>query len=170
MDALDEMIQAEKAELGRLEAAVSKQRIKVDALMAAAEARPVSAPSATTAKKKSAGGKGKPKGAISKLWQEVLGELYAFKGPWQYVEVQNCFEHLHGKKPELASVRDRVRSMIDNDYMSGNPDEGFIVTDYAAQKFGFKRSNEFGESAPNAEGESVAAPSPSDFFNTQTND
>lgn len=174
MDALDQLIQHEKAELARMESdlskmenAVSRQRVKVGALLAAAEARPSLA--TVSNKKQSGTSKGKPKGAISKLWQSVLSELYAHKGPWTFAEIQGCFEHVHDKRPELSSVRDRVRSMIENNYMVGDPESGFCVTDFAAQKFGFKRSQEFGDPAPNDEGGSALTVPPSNLFNTQPN-
>ena len=102
----------------------------------AAALRPV------TKKRSSTARGGKPKGAISKAWKDTLAELYAWGRQYPYAEIQACYEHVNSSELAIASVRDRVRSLVDTGYMAGDPDQGFSVTETAARKFKFQKLEE----------------------------
>jgi hypothetical protein len=153
MDALDNMIRDQLIELDRLRRELTAKEATVDALQQAAALRPL-----VSSRKTSTGkGGGKPKGAISAPWKETLGALYrAGQGPWGYPAIKVCFDGTNDKDLNLASIRDRVRSLVESGLMSGDADHGFTVTELAARKFNFKKaeaptnggaSNEFGRVA-----------------------
>lgn len=135
MDALDQLIRTEQEALDALRLQVAAQEAKVSALIAAASLRPVAGESRAPSTKG-----GKPKGAISAPWKNTLGELYAFGGVYPYTSIKACYDHMNGANLAIASVRDRVRSLVDSLLLAGDPDQGFYVTDAAAKKFGFKRN------------------------------
>ena len=176
MDALDQMIQTEVQELARLHNAVNAQKIKVDALMAAATARPAARPvQEARPPVKSSGGK--PKGAISSLWRKILKAAYQSGKAQSYQEMRAIYEKEHGSAPDLSSIRDRMRNFIEWGFVEGTPDTGFTVTEVAAKKFSFERPEQASEgngphgsdaSEPSARGWGVSPPQPSIFGNPQS--
>ena len=141
MDALDTLILAEKAELERLRLRVAAQEATVAALVEAAALRPNA-----SAKRILLSRGGKPKGAISSPWKNTLAQLYKTGRAWPYNQIKACYDHTNGADLALASVRDRVRSLVEGGLMVGNADDGFVVTDLAAKKFSFPKP----EKAPDA--------------------
>lgn len=160
MDALDKLIADEVAELARLQTAVKLQEIKVATLRQAASVRPaVSEPRPRTKQKTSAPSKGKPKGAISVLWRNVFRVLAGRPSPFSYADVSVAYKDAVGKEVALASIRDRVRTFIDSEFMTGNPEDGFKFTATAIEKFALSEggANENGEAEASPETSEVSA-------------
>jgi hypothetical protein len=138
MDALDQLILAERRLLDELRIQVAAQEAKVAALVEAASLRP----NFTASKKGPTGRTGKPKGAISANWKNTLRELYATGKAWPYADIKACFDHVNTADLAIASVRDRVRALADAGLMEGDADAGFKVTEAAARKFKFPKLEE----------------------------
>lgn len=134
MDALDELILAEREVLEGMRVQLAAQEAKVAALVEAAGLRP------TASNKKPLPTRGgKPKGAISAPWKNTLAEIYKTGQAWPYGQIKACYDHTNSADLNLASVRDRVRSLVETGLMSGTPEDGFAVTEIAARKFSFKK-------------------------------
>ena len=175
MDALDKMIAEETQALGLLAERYAAQKIKVEALLAAAAARPVA--QATQGPKTKASAGGKPKGAISVAWRTVLEKAYRMGRRFAYDDVQIIYTMEHEKALELSSVRDRVRNFIEWGFVEGTPETGFTVTDLAVSRFNFSKPSPASEengshssdaSEPSAQGWSVSPPQPSIWRNPQS--
>ena len=145
MDALDELIREAQDKVRALQTELIAAEAELAAFEKAAALRPAGG------KKRGGRGGGKPKGAISKPWKDTLAELYEHGKAYSYSEIQDCYQHVNDTGLAIASVRDRVRALIDNDFMRGEPGTGFEVTDLAATKFGFpKRAQDSVPSIPSA--------------------
>ena len=172
MDALDKLIADEKQALATLAEQYAAQKIKVDALLAAAAARPAIA--SPSSQKSSGSSGGKPKGAISVAWRKVLERALQLNQRFSYQDVQRVYRLEHEKTLELSSIRDRVRNFIELGYIDGTPEDGFLVTELAVSKFNFskpaKASEENGShgsnaSEPSAQGWDVSPSQPSIWGN-----
>ena len=85
---------------------------------------------------------GRRPGSISAEWREVLEILYNVGGAHSYAQIHDTARRT-GRidAKEIASTRDRVRSFAANNFMTGNAEVGFTVTEDAAERFGFKRNS-----------------------------
>lgn len=176
MDALDHLIQTETQELSRLQGAVSAQKIKVDALLSAAAARPATKSLSSAAKPvKSTGGK--PKGAISGLWRKILNAAYQTGRAQSYQDMRALYELEHGSAPDMSSIRDRMRNFVELGLVIGTPEVGFTVTEFAASKFSFSKPSGASEgngphgsdaSEPSAQGWGGETPQSSILLNPQS--
>jgi hypothetical protein len=165
MDALDIMIRDQLAELEALRLQLAAQEAKVEALQQAAALRPI------VSGRKSSPAKlgGKPRGAISSQWKEALRLMYASgSAPWHYAAIKATFDLANHKDLNLASVRDRVRSLVETGLMSGDAEHGFTVTELAAKKFGFERAK-IADVSPVVEDE-VGQPQPRRAFSVFDDD
>lgn len=172
MDALDQLIASETQSLADLLTRYNSQKIKVDALMAAAAARPAARPNQVSKATPSSGGK--PKGAISVAWRVVLEKAYQLGRAVSYQDVQTLYAQEHGKERDLSSIRDRIRNFIESGFITGTPETGFTVTDVAVAKFSFSKPTQASEgngslgsdaSEPSAQGWGVSPPPPSNLGN-----
>lgn len=148
MDALEHLIRSEEAELERLRILIAAQEAKVAALREAASLRPAAA-----SKRNGVGSprSGKPKGAISAQWKDTLAALYSYQPKvWSYNDIKGCFDHVNKQNLNIASVRDRVRSLVDSGLMQGSAESGFEVTEGAARKYKFKKVEASGAATPEA--------------------
>ena len=161
MDALDKLIATEAKALADLSASYNAQKIKVDALMAAAAARP--APQANRLQdSQPKSGAGKPKGAISVAWRMALEKLYQSEQPATYLDFQHAYEAANDKKLDMSSIRDRVRNFVATSLLTGDPENGFSVTDIAVTKFSFSKPS--GASEGNgSHGSDASEPSAQDW-------
>jgi hypothetical protein len=164
MDALDKLIADESNELSRLQAAVKAQQIKVDALRLAASARPIATAETSIGigtKPKSAA-KGKPQGAISKVWRDVFHSLFQGSDAFSYGIISKIYTATTDSVVTMAAIRDRVRRFVEQGFLVGNPETGFTLTPLAISKFGLTKDspNENGaaEATPEAGTEGVAPP------------
>jgi len=89
---------------------------------------------------------GRPTGAISDAWQEVLCILWIAGGTYSYTQIHETARD-QGKMDvkEVANTRDRVRGFVASGLMSGTPETGFTVTEVAADRFQWKGTK---DSAP----------------------
>lgn len=162
MDALDKEIEARRRERARLVEKIRALDVTVSALERASALRP--ADSAESAKSYQAGivqrqrsgdvdqslisggaspglkkGGRKP-GDINKEWRGVLEFLYGDGSPQKYDQIILAVE-MCGMMISDASVRDRIRNLVRTGLMSGDAKGGFIVTENAAERFGFAKGN-----------------------------
>lgn len=181
MDALDKEIRAKRAKRDKLKDSLRELEVEITALERAASLRPnyreeaesdeQSRESWETMKriaqaeaeaesgiKTRAKVKGRRPGDISHTWREILEELYRLGSPQSYNDIANAALIL-GHELQLASVRDRVRSLVKAGFMDGNPDAGFIVTNDAAERFGFAKENEPSEGGSDDNAEGAQTPS-----------
>ena len=91
-------------------------------------------------------GAGRRAGDISKEWREILSEIYKQSSPQTYEDIADIAEML-GSNVQLSSVRDRVRNLLKSNFLSGDLENGFIVTQNAVERFGFTNEN-----APSTDG------------------
>jgi hypothetical protein len=153
-DALDHAIESKRAELAEHDGKRERIVIELKALELAASLRPHSHSRATIEPPKPAqrvfnvtsGSEalavrrgGKPKGAISPAWRSVLARLYD-RGPKAYHDFLAAAQTLE-ITTNPSAVRDRVRALAEMGFLSGNPSEGFIVTEEAATRFGFTKGD-----------------------------
>lgn len=90
---------------------------------------------------------GRPPGAITKNWQDVLRQLYG-QASLPYSVIAHEVMRVTGSQIEPSSVRDRVRAMVRMGFMSGDAATGFTVTEAAAQRFGFRNNEGPTEAGP----------------------
>jgi|GEM_PF-6642517 len=147
MDALDQRIASEQKELDRLREQARAKEIVLEALKEAASLRPVHVADILKPKAPPKQG-GKPKGAISNTWRNTLKAIWLFGGPESYESIQKFHKGVNDVELGMASVRDRVRSLVEGGFMSGDAASGFTVTEYAAQRFGFTTERDAPEGAP----------------------
>mgnify|MGYP005854348653 CR=1 FL=1 len=133
MDALDELIRDAREKVRELKLALTAAEAELAAFEKAAALRPAT----TEPRNAPAGRGGKPKGAISKAWKDTLAELYKYGRRYPYADIQSCYEHVNETQLALASIRDRVRALVETGYLEGDPADGFKVTETAAFKFKF---------------------------------
>lgn len=145
MDALDQAISAKRDEIARLRASLDVLSAELAALEYAATLRPATtsrggraAVSPAETPRKSAGGR-RP-GDISLQWRKILGEVYRRGIPLDYDAISDVARS-QGKEIGLASIRDRIRNLANSGLVDGDPSAGFIVTEMAAQRFGFTKNN-----------------------------
>lgn len=152
MDALDKIIGEKRAEAESLRERVRVLDAELAALELAAQLRP--------ATKGSVGGKptrrggGRRPGDISKDWRQILGRVYAMGVPVGYEQIMGAAAAL-GNELADSSVRDRVRNMVKTGLMAGDAKEGFVVTEDAAERFGFAKENEASAEVSEASAESA---------------
>lgn len=84
------------------------------------------------------GKKGRQRGDISKGWRKALKRIWQHEQKASYNDFFKAAQ-ASGLKCELPNVRGRVRSMAKLGFVSGSPDEGYLVTDEAVRRFGFKK-------------------------------
>ena len=154
MDALDQEIESKRAELSKLDKEREKVMFELQMLERAASLRPsahkhihLKKPVVTPTLARTiriakstlhveAGRRGgKPKGAISPGWRTILGSLYS-GGPYAYRDFLAA-AHRHNIQTNATAVRDRVRALVANGFLAGNSQDGFTVTETAAERFEF---------------------------------
>jgi uncharacterized coiled-coil protein SlyX len=144
MDALDNMISEKRAEAERLREQVRVLEAELAALQLAAQLRP--APTSKRPAKAARSGGGRRPGDISRDWRAILGAIYSRGNAVSYEDVAAVAAE-QGNDLAPSSVRDRVRNMVKTGLMEGNPQDGFTVTEDAAERFDFAKENE-GAAAP----------------------
>jgi hypothetical protein len=83
-------------------------------------------------------GGGRRPGDISQEWRGILAAIYSSGTPYSYEDIRR-FAATQGKDLALSSVRDRVRNLVETDLMAGSTENGFVVTEIAAKRFGFPK-------------------------------
>lgn len=131
-DKLDRLIQEKQAEIDRINREIEslakrheRQLIELEALKQAASLRP----GAATERKG-----GRQAGDISQEWRKVLATLFEDCENSQYEEIAKVALR-HGIETKMANVRERVRIMVENGLLTGDPTKGFTVTSKAAERF-----------------------------------
>ena len=89
---------------------------------------------------------GKPAGAISQKWRNVLADMLPIGARHSMKEIQ-AIAAKHGMALAEQSVRDRVRKFIGAGYMARTAEGHVSVTDDAASRFGLKGQPNTGLSA-----------------------
>lgn len=160
MDALDQAIEAKRLEIARMRSRMEILSAELAALEFAAHARPPTNGrgeannGSRTVQSIGRSGAGRRPGAISHQWRSILAAVYSSGAAQNYEGIRSIASNM-GTSIAPSSVRDRVRSLVDNEFMTGSPESGFIVTEVAAKRFGFAKENappeggaEFGEGSP----------------------
>ena len=149
MDALERMIGEKRSEVAALLTRAELLKTELSALELAARLRPV-ADSGTHSRvvvpnPARAGGGRKP-GDISHDWRGILGDIYRLGGAVDYEMIADVAKE-RGTELAMSSIRDRVRNLTRTGLMEGDTQQGFVVTEYAVERFGFTKEND-GKLAP----------------------
>lgn len=137
-----------QAEEGRIELAALQKAAKLRPSGANAVRRPPDAEnddygpeiedSTSASGADDAGKPGRRPGAISAEWRDVLLLLWMLGVPHTYTQIHDIAKGQKGLDiKDIASTRDRVRSFVANNLMTGTPLAGFTVTEEAAERFDF---------------------------------
>ncbi len=156
-DALEKLIDDETAALETVRSQITTlreqervQAAKVLALQEAARLRPIT-PKNGSSRANATVRRGKPKGAISEAWRNALRRIHSTGTRLSYDAIAELYSFGTGETANMASVRDRIRSMVKSGLIDGNPQEGFTVTEDAAKRFGFANENGEAEASPDAD-------------------
>jgi len=139
---------ARQAEEGRIELAALQKAAKLRPPGASAVRRPPDAENddygpeqadfiGATTQAEDGRRPGRRPGAISADWRQVLQCLWLIGAEHTYAEIHEFARGMKIDIKDIASTRDRVRSFVANNLMSGTPETGFTVTEEAAARFGF---------------------------------
>jgi TolA-binding protein len=160
MDRLDQLISAKQAELDRLQAEIAEHQaqiversekyeralIELETLKAAAQARPAArvasdataAPSKPKERRTGKRQKGRSAGDISHEWRKVLAVAQAKHRRLSYSDRSDIAAQV-GIKTKMPNVRERVRTMTENELLTGTSENGFLVTAEAVRRFGLDK-------------------------------
>jgi hypothetical protein len=136
-------ISARENEVVRLRESIVLANVELAAFEKAASLRPVGSTSGDDDASDSSDGegrrRGRQQGAISRAWRTALGYLYLVEDRFDYERMlaaaQDC-----GINTSLASIRDRARDYVKQGLLSGSAEEGFRVTEKAAEQFRFDQA------------------------------
>lgn len=157
MDKLDKLIADKQAEIDHLAKLIAEQTarqeklaIQIETLKQAAELRPVvefeKEPAAAPAESHHSNGApadepkrtGRQTGDIAKEWRDALRTIW-LRGTTASYEDFHKAARSAGIDCEIPNVRGRVRHFASVGFVSGDPEKGFLVTENAAQRFGFRK-------------------------------
>jgi hypothetical protein len=92
--------------------------------------------------------RGRQPGAISQEWRNVLFQVF-IRGAVDYATIHEIARS-SGIETDLGNVRDRVRAFLRSGLMEGSIEDGFEVTNEAAERFQFA-SVDLNEEPPEVE-------------------
>lgn len=153
MDKLDKMIADKQAEGESLKQEIAQRAeryerllIEIQVLKDAAKARPAVAarPNAVAPKKskeRAVKRGGRQAGDISREWRQALRVLHLQRKRASYSDVHSAAASV-GIDTKMPNVRERVRSMVENELLSGSAEQGFWVTKEAVARFGLDETKE----------------------------
>lgn len=121
------------------------KRLKAEHMAEAAQLRPLATEEAVMSDEKVAARRGKKPGSVSRHWSGSLGLLYGEQSEshrHSLEEIKASYAAVSGKELDISSVRDRIRYFQAQEppLMEGDYDKGFLVTEAAANKFGFEKN------------------------------
>lgn len=141
--AVEAEISSRETEVARLRETIVLANVELAAFEKAASLRPIGTAGGDEDASDSSDGegrrRGRQQGAISRAWRAALGHLYFVEHRFDYelmlAAAQEC-----GITTSLASIRDRARDYVKQGLLSGSAEEGFRVTEKAAEQFKFDQA------------------------------
>ncbi|MGI9494104.1 MAG: hypothetical protein ACR2QF_17070 [Geminicoccaceae bacterium] len=87
--------------------------------------------------------RGRKKGSLTRKWIKSLGTLYLEQkngSRHSFEDIKRAHEQSMGRDMDPSSIRERIGNFKDQDppLMIGNNEEGYLVTEEAARRFGFE--------------------------------
>jgi hypothetical protein len=92
---------------------------------------------------------GKPRGAISVKWREILRELHSLGGKHTPADIA-ALANLKGENLAPSSVRDRLRNLANSGFLERFDDGKYAVATKAVEQFGMDIPKK--EAPPSSEG------------------
>jgi hypothetical protein len=142
MDALQELINRKRGEVGKLKADLATVSEELRILEIADSLRPsaIDAPPPQGKPSENLPSVGRKIGDISKVWRKILGTAFHRNTPLSYEDIAVIAEE-HDVKVAMPSVRERVRRLVSSGFLSGDSASGFMVTEDAVKRFNFTNEN-----------------------------
>lgn len=142
--------------LASLEAEAAAVRAELDALVTAARIMGVMAPGgeASAASEAPQRRGGKPQGAISTKWKQILADMLPIGSAHAYADVQRLAT-ARGMVMKMPSIRDRVRKFVEAGYLSRAEDGRVSLTTAAITKFGLDEPRKISASPEVEEAETL---------------